>query len=113
MTDQEMIEVPRQWLDEAISLMEWAAGKLDARSGGRGHAGHRASKMKVNASHLRSTIPPDGGDSGDLPPGYELTGGSGGYHGLRGPDGVIEGPSNGKWQGAEAAAEAAWNDYTD
>lgn len=47
-----------------------------------------------------------------LPPGYELEGGKGGYYTLKDPDGeVIEGPSNGKHQGEDGAADAAWIDY--
>lgn len=46
-----------------------------------------------------------------LPPGYEASHGGGGYFTLHGPSGAIAGPSNGKWQGLDATADAAWADF--
>ena len=55
--------------------------------------------------------PGDGGkESGSaLPDGYEIeAAGGGGYYHLFGPEAqLIEGPSNGKWQGKDAALKAA------
>lgn len=43
-----------------------------------------------------------------LPDGYRVEHAGGPYHQLYGPDDqVIEGPSNGKWQGADVAIQAA------
>lgn len=43
-----------------------------------------------------------------LPDGYTMESQGGGYYFLQGPSGaVIPGPSNGKWQGKDAAIQAA------
>lgn len=49
-------------------------------------------------------------DSEALPDGYHAEHAGGGYYYLFGPGGPIEGPSNGKFQGLEAAADVAWAD---
>lgn len=49
---------------------------------------------------------PGAADS-DLPAGYALSGGGGGYWTLTGPTGVIPGPAGGKWRGRQAAVDAA------
>ena len=51
------------------------------------------------------------GDSEELPEGYKLKKAKGGYFTVTGPDGVVEGPSNGKWQGRDGAALGAWNHF--
>lgn len=44
-----------------------------------------------------------------LPEGYAVTHVAGGYYELTDPSGdVVEGPSNGKWQGKDGAARGAW-----
>jgi len=52
--------------------------------------------------------PNTGDDTPTLPEGYEVEHAGAGYFFLMGPDGqAIEGPSNGKWQGRDAAIAAA------
>lgn len=47
-----------------------------------------------------------------MPPDYTKTGGGGGFYEVFRPDGTrVDGPSNGKWHGADGAAGAAWDDY--
>jgi len=44
-----------------------------------------------------------------LPAGYTAEHVRGGYYELRAPDGsLVEGPSNGKWQGFDGAVAGAW-----
>lgn len=51
-------------------------------------------------------------DPEELPVGYKLTGGRGGYYGVRTPDGrTLVGPDNRKFHGKSDAAVAAWADY--
>ena len=47
----------------------------------------------------------------ELPPGYRLDGGKGGYWGVYGPVGQLQGGSNGKFHGRDTAVDAAWADY--
>lgn len=66
-------------------------------------ARERAAEAASRAAELRATR--------DLPYGYTLSGGEGGYWTLKDPSGVVVvGPSRGKWQGRDGATDAAWRD---
>lgn len=74
-------------------------------------AGEQADGQDVEPAVEAKAERPD--DAEALPPGYEIDHKGGGYYELSGPDGVIEGPSNGRHQGKDGAADAAWADYLD
>lgn len=47
----------------------------------------------------------------EFPEGYRAVHAGGGYYHVHGPDGsMVEGLSNGKWQGLDGAAQGAWAD---
>lgn len=52
------------------------------------------------------------GSNPELPPGYTIEGGQGGYYTVKDADGhIVPGPSNRKWQGADGAAQGAWTHF--
>lgn len=76
----------------------------------RERAADEAVRAAERAATTTETTDPRA-DPEALPDGYTLSGGEGGYWALYRPDGVIvPGPSNGKWQGRDGAADAAWLD---
>ncbi|MFW6089913.1 MAG: hypothetical protein ACODAB_09175 [Gemmatimonadota bacterium] len=71
----------------------------------RGEDAETATARPAPENAARRTTAPD---PEALPDGYSATHVAGGYFRLRGPDGaVIDGPSNGKWQGKDGAAKGA------
>jgi len=82
----------------------------------------RRTQVGAVAADPNSPIPgtieerPDNAASGvqRMPAGYTATHVNGGYYRLKAPNGsVVEGPSNGKWQGEDGAVQGAWAHLTD
>lgn len=93
------------------------AGSSDATPGGAEDAGatpdpEAEGTEAAAGSPVDKVARPE--DPEALPPGYtaEKSGPRSSYFILSGPDGSeVPGPSNGKWQGADGAAQGAWDHY--
>lgn len=105
-------EVPTELVERCVERMQWAADTLYRQAGGRGRNGERAARMREDIDALREYLSTEESEPKELPPGYTRTHTNGGYYEVRDADGeAVEGPSNGKFQGKDGAAEGAWADY--
>lgn len=88
-------------------------GTYHLRAGEELTVGHDVPHDLAAAWIIQGIARPDDSERNPtLPDGYAMNNEGGGYYMLWDAEGeVVPGPSNGKWQGADGAAQGAWTHY--
>ena len=96
-----------------VRMLKSETGRLDPESRAQHFRGGQTYDVpsRIADAWERVGVAVKVGSQEDLPKGYKAKKAKGGYFTVTGPDGIVEGPSNGKWQGRDGAAQGAWNHF--